>query len=88
MACLPANCSLEKPMNQHGSPKNKHLRNGVMLSGIAVQMGLIIFLAVKGGNWLDQHYQTEKRIFTVVGTLLGVAIAIWVVLQQLKRIKY
>ncbi|AKA35019.1 hypothetical protein VC82_1395 [Flagellimonas lutaonensis] len=59
-----------------------------MLSGIAFEMGAIIYLAVKGGNWLDEHYQTEKRIFTVIATLLGVAISIWVVLQQLKRIKY
>ena len=59
-----------------------------MLSGIAFEMGAIIFLSVKGGNWLDTHYGTEKKIFTVIATLLGVAISIWVVLQQLKRIKY
>ncbi|AWX44574.1 hypothetical protein HME9304_01577 [Flagellimonas maritima] len=59
-----------------------------MLSGIAFEMGAIIFLAVKGGNWLDTHYENEKNIFTVIATLLGVAISIWVVLQQLKRIKY
>ncbi|MET1258494.1 MAG: AtpZ/AtpI family protein [Flavobacteriaceae bacterium] len=75
-------------MNQQKSPKKNNFRNAAMLSGIAFEMGAIIFLAVKGGNWLDTHYQTEKRIFTVVATLLGVAISIWVVLQQLKRIKY
>ena len=58
-----------------------------MLSGIAFEMGAIIFLAVKGGVWLDDQYQTEKRIFTAIATLIGVAIAIWVVLNQLKRIK-
>ena len=75
-------------MNQQKSPKKNNLKNAVMLSGIAFEMGAIIFLSVKGGNWLDEHYQTEKRIFTVIATLLGVAISIWVVLQQLKRIKY
>ena len=75
-------------MNQQKSPKKNNFRNAAMLSGIAFEMGAIIFLAVKGGNWLDTHYQPEKRIFTVVATLLGVAISIWVVLQQLKRIKY
>ncbi len=59
-----------------------------MLSGIAFEMGAIIYLAAKGGIWLDEHYNTEKRIFTAIATILGVAIAIWVVLQQLKRIKY
>ena len=68
--------------------KKNNLRNIAMLSGIAFEMGAIIFLAAKGGIWLDEHYQTEKRIYTAIATLLGVAIAIWVVLRQLKRIKY
>ena len=59
-----------------------------MLSGIAFEMGAIIFMAAKGGIWLDEHYQSEKRIYTAIATLLGVAIAIWVVLRQLKHIKY
>jgi hypothetical protein len=49
-------------------------------------MGAIIFLAAKGGIWLDQHYQTEKRLFTAIATIAGVAIAIYVVLLQLKRV--
>ena len=75
-------------MSRQKFPKKNNFKNAAMLSGIAFEMGAIIFFAVKGGNWLDAHYQTEKRIFTVIATLLGVAIAIWVVLQQLKRIKY
>ena len=76
-------------MNRQKSPKKKNnFKNAAMLSGIAFEMGAIIFLAVKGGKWLDAHYQNEKNIFTVIATLLGVAISIWVVLQQLKRIKY
>jgi hypothetical protein len=75
-------------MSQQKSPKKNNFKNAAMLSGIAFEMGAIIFLSVKGGNWLDAHYGTEKRIFTVIATLLGVAISIWVVLQQLKRIKY
>ncbi len=76
-------------MNRQKSPKkNKSLKNAAMLSGIAFEMGAIIYLSVKGGNWLDEHYATEKRIFTVIATLLGVAISIWVVLRQLKRIEY
>ena len=59
-----------------------------MLSGIAFEMGAIIFLAAQGGIWLDEHYQTDKRIFTAFATVIGVAISIWIVLRQLKRIKY
>ena len=58
-----------------------------MLSGIAFEMGAIIFLAVKGGVWLDERYQNEKPYYTAIATLLGVAISIWLVLNQLKRVK-
>ncbi|WP_089889158.1 AtpZ/AtpI family protein [Kriegella aquimaris] len=75
-------------MSQQKPRKNNNLKNVAMLSGIAFEMGAIIFLAAKGGIWLDDHYQNEKRIFTAIATLLGVAISIWLVLRQLKRIKY
>lgn len=76
-------------MEQQKHPKKKNnLKNAAMLSGIAFEMGAIIFLAAKGGLWLDSHYQNEKRIFTAIATLIGVAISIWIVLRQLKRIKY
>ena len=76
-------------MGQPKHPKKKNnLKNVAMLSGIAFEMGAIIFLAAKGGIWLDEHYQTEKRFFTAIATLIGVAISIWVVLRQLKRIEY
>ncbi|WP_289645323.1 AtpZ/AtpI family protein [Maribacter aestuarii] len=48
-------------------------------------MGAIIFLAAKGGIWLDEYYGNEKRVLTAIATILGVAIAIWVVLRQLKK---
>lgn len=80
---------LQPVMDQQKPPKKgNNLKNVAMLSGIAFEMGAIIYLAAQGGIWLDEHYQTEKRMYTAIATLLGVAIAIWVVLRQLKRIKY
>jgi hypothetical protein len=76
-------------MNQQKPPKGKNpLKNIAILSGIGIEMGLIIYLAAQGGIWLDEYYQTEKRLFTAIATILGVGIAIYVVLLQLKRIKY
>jgi F0F1-type ATP synthase assembly protein I len=75
--------SQQKPPN-----KKSNLKNIAVLSGIAFEMGAIIFLSAKGGIWLDEHYGNEKRIFTAIATILGVAIALWVVLRQLKSIQY
>ncbi|NNF18248.1 MAG: AtpZ/AtpI family protein [Flavobacteriaceae bacterium] len=68
--------------------KNSTLRNVALLSGIAAEMGIIIYLGAKGGKWLDAHYENEKKIFTLIGTLLGLGLALWVVLRQIKKIKY
>lgn len=76
-------------MDQQKHPKkNKNLKNFGILSGIAVEMGAIIFLGAKLGVWLDVYFDTEKRLFTAFCTMAGVAIAIYLVLKQLKRIKY
>lgn len=75
-------------MNQQKPPKNNGFKNAAILTGIAFEMGIIIYLSVQGGKWLDAQYENEKNIFTVIATLAGVAISIWLVLQQLKRIKY
>jgi hypothetical protein len=74
-------------MNRQKPPKN-NLRNVALLSGIAFEMGAIIYLSVQGGKWLDGHYDMENKTFTIIATLLGVAISIWVVLRHLKRVKY
>ncbi|NJB71526.1 hypothetical protein GGR42_001988 [Saonia flava] len=73
-------------MSQQKPRKKNTLKNALVLTGIAFEMGAIIFLAANGGKWLDSYYGNEKRIFTAFATLIGVAISIWVVLRQLKRI--
>ncbi|GLU43186.1 MULTISPECIES: AtpZ/AtpI family protein [Flavobacteriaceae] len=74
-------------MSQQKSPKNikNSINTAARLSGSAIQMGVVIYLAVKGGQWLDGYFGTEK-IFLAICTILGVAISIYLVLQQLKRI--
>lgn len=67
--------------------EKNNLKNFAALSGIAFEMGAIIFLAAKGGLWLDEHYQNDKKLFTAITVLIGMAISIWLVLHQLKRLK-
>jgi len=65
----------------------KQLKHVAILSGIGIQMGVIIYLFVKLGKWLDASYNYEK-LFTIICTLSGVAISLYVVVKQLNRIKY
>ncbi len=75
-------------MSQQKPPKDKlknNINTAARLSGSAIQMGVVIYLAVKGGQWLDSHFGTEK-VFLPICTLLGVGISIYLVVQQLKKI--
>jgi hypothetical protein len=71
---------------EKGKKEKNPLRQAAILSGIAVEMGVIIYLAAQAGLWLDAHFQTGKKLFTALCTILGVGISLWVVLKQLKRL--
>jgi hypothetical protein len=66
--------------------EKKALKNWAIFSGVAIQMGVIIFLFVKGGKWLDMHYNLGGKAFTVIGTLSGVAISMFLVLRLTKKL--
>lgn len=55
------------------------------LTGVAIQMGLTMYLGVYFGKKLDANYNTGK-IFTLVLTLIALGASLWSVLAQLKRI--
>jgi len=59
-----------------------------ILSAIGIQMGVIIYLFVRLGKWLDLNYNPEQKLFLIICTLSGVAISLYLVLKQLNRIKY
>jgi len=79
--------------DKHQIPKNqkdpkKQLKNAAILSGIAIQMGVTIYLFALLGKWLDGRYNQGEKLYTIITTLAGVAIAFYVVLKQVNRIKY
>jgi len=75
-------------MSQQKPPKkkyNKTIDTAARLSGSAIQMGVVIYLGVWGGKWLDTHFETEK-VFLPICTILAVGISIYLVIQQVKKI--
>lgn len=64
--------------------KNKKSSSQTIMrfSSVALQMGLIIGLGAWGGTQLDLKVQNEKPIWTIVLTLLGVAIALYLVIKE------
>ncbi|WP_246147035.1 AtpZ/AtpI family protein [Seonamhaeicola marinus] len=71
--------------NKDKEPK-KQLKQIAALSGIAIQMGLTIYLFVMLGKWLDATYNNSGKAFLIICTLVGVAIALYAVLKQINRL--
>ena len=63
----------------------KRLNKYIALSGIGLQMGITIYLAAQLGKWLDSKY-TENNAYTIVLTLLGIALSFYSLLRQLKKL--
>ena len=74
--------------NKEKPKKENQLKNAIQLSGIGIQMGVIIYVFVLLGKWLDTNYNNGDKLFIIITTLLGVAVSLYVVLKQLNRIKY
>lgn len=51
-------------------------------SGLAVQMIVPIVLGVYGGRWLDGYLGAGGRTWTIVGSLLGIALALYLPLRS------
>lgn len=67
--------------------KEKNKRNKwLALTSIPIQMLVIIYLAFKLGNWLDENYKFENELATKVVTLLGVFVALYQVINQVNQI--
>lgn len=71
-------------MNQE--PKKKPLNKWLVLMNIPFQMGVIIFAGVYFGNWLDKKQQNENSLYTIIFSLLAVFIALYNVIQQVKKL--
>lgn len=72
--------------NNKPSRKPTPLNNLARLSGIGIQMGIIIALGSYGGKKLDEYYQLEKKWFTIGLTLLAVAAALYLTIKQINKL--
>ncbi len=55
-------------------------------SGLAIQMGVIIFIGAYAGKWLDVKYPADKKWFTILFTLVSVAVSLVYVLKQVNKL--
>ena len=75
-----------KHNNKENQKPAKQLKQIAALTGIAIQMGATIYLFVLLGKWLDGKFSADSKTFLIICTLFGVAISLYAVLQQIKKI--
>jgi len=54
-------------------------------TSMATQMAITIFLGVWGGIKLDQFFQFETPVMTLICSLLGVILAVYIVIRDVLR---
>jgi F0F1-type ATP synthase assembly protein I len=72
--------------NKNQQKPHKQLKQIAALSGIAIQMGITIYLFVLLGKWLDATYNDSGKAFLIVCTLFGVGISLYAVLKQINKL--
>ena len=69
------------------NPQKKKQRNKwLSLISIPIQMGIIVFLFAKLGQWLDYKFINKHNIYVKILTIAGVAIAFYNIARQLREI--
>lgn len=65
-----------------GKQPQKPLNAYAKYSALGVQMAIIIGGGCYGGHKLDEYYKNAKPVFTIILSLLSIAIAMYVVLKD------
>lgn len=63
-------------------PTKSQLHNYAAYSGIAIQMGIIIFLGIWGGTKLDEFQWVKFPLFTVLFSVISVPLAIYIAIKD------
>ncbi len=53
-------------------------------STLAFQLGILVFLSIKLGNWLDHKFQL-KPLFVVLLIILSISSTIYLIIKQSKK---
>jgi len=66
-------------------PSNKKATSFLRYTSMASQMAITIFLGVWGGMKLDSYFQFDTPVMTLICSLLGVTLAVYIVIRDVLR---
>ena len=57
----------------------------VKYSGMSTKIALAILAGVYGGKYLDEYWELETPIFTLVLSMLGLALAMYIIIKETRQ---
>ncbi|MCK5823995.1 MAG: AtpZ/AtpI family protein [Ichthyobacteriaceae bacterium] len=73
-------------MKQQNKKEKKSLNKILKLSGVGVQMGLVIYVLSLLGKKLDLYFKTNSNTYTLILVIVGVVVSTYGLIIQLKKI--
>ena len=75
----------KSPQEPRPSSRKNRLNNYARYSGLGIQTLVLIFAGMYGGYKLDRSLQIKFPVFTLVLSLLGTALAIWMAVKDFTK---
>jgi len=58
-----------------------------LFSGLAIEMGITIYICAKIGNWLDDKYPNSNNYFTLSLVVFGFVATMFLLIKKLQKIQ-
>jgi len=65
---------------------SNNIKRWAVLSAIGIEMGIIIYVFVKLGAWLDASYNSGNNGYIIATTFIGIAISLFLVVKQTNKL--
>ena len=76
---------MKKDEDKKKKPKEQ-FKKYLLLTGISFQMGATIYVFTYFGKILDARYPQNIKLFTLILSILGVLVSLYIINNQLKKI--
>lgn len=73
-------------MNEEKRSKKNLPNTLVKYSGMSVKIAIAILAGVYGGQYLDEYWGLATPIFTLILSMLGLALALYIIIKETRQI--
>ena len=72
-------------MTKEKNYKKKLPESLIKYSGMSTKIALAILAGVYGGKYLDEYWGLETPIFTLILSMLGLALAMYIIIKETRQ---